>query len=180
MSTPMAKPRALPLPFRVLPEPSTRLPRVPLVGHRALQLVIWIRRQASPVPACEARAVVLRPTAWGRRRRRLGVRGAQRHRAAAHAVALRLLPHELAGAGDLVPYLVELPEQLHRVLLQRAPIQRAAPVAALPVLGRLRAPSPPPVLHLLRLARHGASQGGIPPLRRIEMSLDVESSRRWR
>jgi hypothetical protein len=37
------------------------------------------------------------------------VRGAQRDRAAApHAVAVR---HELAGAGDLVPYILTLPLQ---------------------------------------------------------------------
>jgi hypothetical protein len=114
---------------------------------------VQTKRHASPVPAREPRAVVLRLTASGRR---LGVGGAQRDRAAAHGLVWR----ELAGAGDLVPQLVELPEQLDGVLLERSAVQRAAaPFAALPVLEWLRAPRPPPVLRLLGLVRHRSAAG---------------------
>jgi hypothetical protein len=100
------KTRAFPLPLGELPEPAARLP---LITQRSLlRLVVQTKRHAGPVPAGDPRAVVLRLTASGRR---LGVGGAQRDRAAAHGVAgPRLLGRELAGAGDLVPQLVDLPE----------------------------------------------------------------------
>lgn len=83
---------------------------------------------------------------------RLRVLREQRERSSARPTVLPRRLDDLAGPRDLLPQLVQLAEQLHGVLLQRVPVERPLLAALRPLVE----PNPPPVLHLLQIAPHGA------------------------